>query len=65
MRNETTRREPSQKKIKEYITKEVTEKFLGRQLGGANLSELKNIGSFEVLVNFIRNRSAFHGTVKI
>jgi len=43
-----------QKEIKEYITEEVTEKFLGRQLGGANLSELKNIGSFEVLVNFIR-----------
>jgi hypothetical protein len=54
VRSESTRREPSQKEIKEYITEEVTEKFLGRQLGGANLSELKNIGSFEVLVNFIR-----------
>jgi hypothetical protein len=54
VRSESARNEPSQKEIKEYITEEVTEKFLGRQLGGANLSELKNIGSFEVLVNFIR-----------
>ena len=41
VRNEMTQCEPSQKEIKEYITEEVTEKFLGYQLGGANLSELK------------------------
>ena len=37
-----------------YITEKVTEKFLSCQLEGANLSKLKNISSFEVLDNFIR-----------
>jgi hypothetical protein len=51
---ESSRADPSQKEIKEYITEEVAEKFLGRQLGGVNISELKNNGGFGVLVNFIR-----------
>ena len=52
---ESSRADLSQKEIKEYITEEVAEKFLGRQLGGVNISELKNNGGFGVLVNFIRD----------
>jgi hypothetical protein len=40
--------------MKDYIDECVVQKILSRQLGGVNLSELKQNGSFEVLMDFVR-----------
>ncbi|GBB89398.1 hypothetical protein RclHR1_16070004 [Rhizophagus clarus] len=44
----------SNKEIKDYIDEHFVQKLLNRQLAAVNLSEMKKIGSFDTLIDFIR-----------
>ncbi|GES92054.1 hypothetical protein GLOIN_2v1876551 [Rhizophagus clarus] len=44
----------SNKEVKDYVDEHFVQKLLNRQLAAVNLSEMKKIGSFDTLIDFIR-----------
>ena len=44
----------SNKEVKDYVDEHFVQKLLNRQLTAVNLSEMKKIGSFDTLIDFIR-----------